>query len=59
MGAPAVGDKSTWADTLKVGIDEVYANTINGKNGMPPKGGTSLSDEKLKEIVDYMISASK
>ena len=59
MGAPAVGDKSTWVDTMKKGLDKVYHNTIHGINGMPPKGGTSLSDEKIKEIVDYMISASK
>jgi len=59
MGAPAVGDKHAWADVLKHGIDEVYANTLSGKNGMPPKGGTTLPDDKIKEIVDYMLSASK
>ena len=59
MGAPAVGDKHAWEATLKQGIDTVYANTINGKGGMPPKGGSSLSDSEIKEIVDYMIGASK
>ncbi|CAA6813346.1 MAG: membrane c-type cytochrome cy [uncultured Sulfurovum sp.] len=59
MGAPAVGNKSAWEDTLKKGIDKVYENTINGIGGMPPKGGTSLPDDKIKEIVDYMIEASK
>jgi cytochrome c len=59
MGAPAVGDKSTWKDTLKKGIDKVYENSIKGIGGMPPKGGTSESDEKIKEMVDYMIEASK
>jgi len=57
MGAPAVGDKSAWEATLKKGIDKVYENSIKGTGGMPPKGGTSLSDEKIKEIVDYMIEA--
>jgi len=59
MGAPAVGDKHAWEATLKQGIDKVYENTINGKGGMPPKGGSSLSDDKVKAIVDYMIEASK
>ena len=59
MGAPAVGDKHAWEATLKQGIDKVYDNTINGKGGMPPKGGSSLSDDKVKVIVDYMIEASK
>ena len=59
MGAPAVGDKKAWAAVLKEGIDKAYANGINGINGMPPKGGTSLSDAKFKEAVDYMVDASK
>lgn len=59
MGAPAVGDKKTWEATLKKGLDTVMANTINGINGMPPKGGSSLSDADLKEVVDYMIENSK
>ena len=59
MGAPAVGDKSTWESTLKKGLDAVIANTLNGVNGMPPRGGSSLSDDELKEVVDYMIENSK
>ena len=59
MGAPAVGDKKTWEATLKKGLDGVMANTINGVNGMPPRGGSALSDDELKQVVDYMISESK
>ena len=59
MGAPAVGNKEAWVTVLKKGIDKVYANAIGGINGMPPKGGTSLDDAKLKEIVDYMVGKSK
>jgi len=59
MGAPMVGNKDAWAAVMKQGIDAVYNNAIHGKGGMPPKGGTSLSDEKIKEIVDYMVGASK
>jgi len=59
MGAPAVGDKSAWEATLKKGLDAVISNTFSGVNGMPPRGGSSLSDDQLKEVVDYMISESK
>ena len=59
MGAPAVGDKSGWKSVIAQGIDKVYENTIKGKGGMPPKGGSSLSDDKVKEIVDYMVAESK
>jgi cytochrome c5 len=59
MGAPDVGNKEAWAEVMKKGMDAVMANTINGINGMPPKGGSSLSDEELKSVVEYMIEASK
>jgi cytochrome c len=59
MGAPAVGDKAAWEATMKKGLDAVHANTINGVNGMPPRGGSTLSDDELKEVVDYMIEESK
>jgi cytochrome c len=59
MGAPAVGDKKAWEAVLKKGIKLVYDNALHGVNGMPAKGGTTLSDEKIKEIVDYMINQGK
>lgn len=59
MGAPDVGNKAAWDATLKKGLDTVMENTINGLNGMPPRGGSALSDEQLKVVVDYMIEASK
>ncbi len=59
MGAPVVGDKQAWAAVLKKGIDKVYMNGIKGINGMPPKGGTSLDDDKFKAVVDYMVKTSK
>ena len=60
MGAPAVGDKAAWDAVLKQGKDTVYNNAIHGKGGMPPKGGAaSLSDEQVKQVVDYMLEESK
>ncbi|KYJ87126.1 c-type cytochrome [Sulfurovum riftiae] len=60
MGAPAVGDADAWKTVMKKGMDEVLKNAINGTGGMPPKGGNmDLSDEDIKEIVDYMVGASK
>jgi cytochrome c len=59
IGAPVTGDKDAWAAVLEKGIDKVYANGINGINAMPPKGGTGVSDDEFKLMVDYMIDASK
>jgi len=59
-GAPILGDKATWSARIAAGIDTVYTNAINGKGGMPPKGGRAdLSDDAIKAIVDYMVAESK
>ena len=60
MGAPAVGDANTWKSVMEKGMDEVLVNAIKGMGGMPPKGGNmDLSDDDIKEIVEFMINSSK
>lgn len=59
IGAPVVGNKDNWSAVVAKGIEQVYNNGINGINAMPPRGGTDLSDEKMKEIINYMINSSK
>lgn len=56
---PAPDDKAAWKDRSAGGIDKVYANGINGINGMPPKGGSSLSDADFKSVVDYIVNFKK
>jgi cytochrome c len=59
IGAPVVGDADAWSEVMKKGLDAVYENGINGINGMPPKGGTDISDELMKKTIDFMINSSK
>jgi cytochrome c len=60
MGAPAVGDANAWNTVMKKGMDKVLVNAIKGTGGMPPKGGNAdLSDADIKEIIEYMVGASK
>jgi cytochrome c5 len=62
-GAPKFGDKAAWAPRLEKGAETLYANAIKGFQGetgmMPPKGGSSASDEDVKAAVDYMTAAVK
>ncbi|MGH8684354.1 MAG: c-type cytochrome [Nitrosospira sp.] len=59
-GAPKLGDKSTWAPRIKIGMDTLYNSALKGKNAMPAKGGNvSLSDDDVKAVVDYMVSQAK
>ncbi len=58
-GAPKMGDQSLWKKRIEQGKETVYSNALNGKGNMPPKGGiSSLSEDELKEAVDYMVSRS-
>jgi cytochrome c5 len=62
-GAPKLGDKAAWAPRIKQGADTLYTHAIKGFQGkmgmMPPKGGSSASDDEVKAAVDYMAAAAK
>ncbi len=58
-GAPKVGDKGAWKARIAQGKSTLYKHAIGGFKGMPPKGGSSLSDDVIKAVTDYMVSKSK
>ncbi len=63
-GAPITGDVGQWTDRIAQGIDTLYDHAINGFDGdavtpMLPKGGrTDLSDQEVRDAVDYMVAES-
>lgn len=62
-GAPKFGDKAAWAPRLQQGSATLYEHAIKGFQGkagvMPPKGGSTASDDEVKVVVDYMVNAAK
>jgi cytochrome c5 len=62
-GAPKLADKAAWAPRIKQGEAVLYEHAIKGFQGkvgmMPPKGGSSATDDEIKAAVDYMVSAAK
>lgn len=62
-GAPKVGDKAAWSARIAQGSPVLYEHAIKGYTGkagmMPPKGGSSASDDEVKAAVDFMVAAAK
>jgi cytochrome c5 len=57
-GAPKLGDKAVWEPRMAQGLDGLVASAIQGKGVMPPKGGSSYSDEEMRSVIEYMLAES-
>ena len=56
LESPKLTDKAQWQTRMQQGIDALYTSAIQGKGNMPPKGGRlDLSDDVIKQAVDYML----
>ena len=58
-GAPKLGDAAAWSARLGKGVDELVGAAINGIGAMPPRGGSSLDDDQIRAVVDYILDQSK
>nr|WP_183383371.1 c-type cytochrome [Halomonas stenophila] len=58
-GAPKLGNAEAWGPRIDQGVETLYQSAINGKGAMPPKGGSSASDDEVKAIVDYMVNQAE
>jgi cytochrome c5 len=58
-GAPKIDDKAAWAPRLAQGKDALIKSVTNGKNAMPAKGGATLSDVEIKNVVEYVMGRAK
>ncbi len=58
LNAPKPADMAAWQPRIDKGMEVLYANSINGFNGvMPPRGACgNCSDDELKAAVDFMIT---
>jgi cytochrome c oxidase cbb3-type subunit 3 len=58
--APKLGDVEAWAPRIAQGVEVLYGHALNGFMNMPAKGGnTNLSDDEVREAVDYMLDSVK
>lgn len=54
--APKYGDKEAWQARLEKGMPALVASVANGLNVMPPRGGSTLTDEELPIAIQYMLA---
>ncbi|MFK8076229.1 MAG: cytochrome c5 family protein [Granulosicoccus sp.] len=54
--APKYGDTEAWAARLEKGMPALVASVANGLNVMPPRGGSTLTDEELPIAIQYMLT---
>jgi cytochrome c5 len=57
-GAPKTGDAAAWQPRMGDGIDGMLSSAISGKGAMPPKGGSTYSDEQLRSIIEFILAES-
>lgn len=58
VGAPKIGT-SDWTARIAKGKTTLYDHAINGFNAMPARGGADISDDEVKNAVDYIITQSQ
>ncbi len=55
INAPRKGDKKTWENLRRRGMDQLLKITIQGIKAMPARGGCfECSDEQLREAIEYL-----
>lgn len=55
-GAPKLDDKATWETRLSGGFTALVSSAINGKGGMPARGGNpDNTDSEMELAVSHMI----
>lgn len=55
-GAPKHGDTDAWQERADKGLATLTSSVINGLNVMPPRGGSTLSDEEIPLAIQYLMS---
>ena len=53
-GAPLFTDTAAWATRAEAGLEALVASVVNGKGGMPARGGSDYTDEEITRAVEYM-----
>lgn len=55
-GAPKIGDTEAWASRAEKGLEGMTDIVVKGQGAMPPRGGSTLTDEEIASAIQYLMS---
>ena len=58
-GAPKLGDVAVWTERAAKGIDKLVSHAIQGIGAMPARGGSQLTDDQIRVVVEYILDNSR
>jgi len=57
-GAPLFSAKAEWESRAAGGLDALVSSVVNGKGGMPARGGSDYTDDEIIRAVEWMIGVA-
>lgn len=55
-GAPKLGDATAWELRYANGLEPMLSSAKSGKGAMPPNGGSSYSEQEMRNVIEFMLA---
>jgi cytochrome c5 len=58
LNAPKYGDKAAWTPRIAKGIDTLVTHSANGFNQMPAQAYNGVTEDQIRQAVEYMVASA-
>lgn len=58
LNAPKYGDKAAWGPRITQGVDTLVSHSANGFNQMPAQAYNGVTEDQIRQAVEYMVAAA-
>ncbi|MES1965675.1 c-type cytochrome [Psychrobacter sp. AH5] len=58
LNAPKYGDAAAWVPRIEKGVDTLTSHSANGFNQMPAQAYNGVTEDQIRQAVEYMIAAA-
>ncbi len=56
LNAPKLGDAAAWGPRIEKGLDTLTTHSANGFNQMPAQAYNGVTEDQIRQAVEYMIA---